>query len=352
MIDKVKIVVQGGYGGAGVVSFRREKFISSGGPDGGDGGGGGNVFIMASPEVNDLSSVKTKKKFTAGAGGQGGGQRKRGKEGQDLTILVPTGTMAFAHADKSGEKALIADLTTSGQKVLVARGGNGGLGNAHFATAVNQAPRTCSQGEPGEERHILLELRLITDMCIIGYPNSGKSSLLSIMSRARPEIADYPFTTRQPILGVIQGSKRDFIIAEIPALIEGAHSGKGLGSESLRHVERTKLLIYLLDGTSLTIIDDLSKLDEELALYRADLPGKPKIVAINKVDLPQVQARLPDIEQSLTKLRLPVFYVSAANGQGVLELTNKAMELVERASQNKEMAFPPEIMVFHPRPKR
>jgi len=343
MIDKVEVVVQGGYGGDGLISFRREKYVPFGGPDGGDGGVGGDVFIMASPDVADLSLLKREKKFTAGCGGQGGRQRKRGKEGQDLTILVPAGTMAFTKTDGSEEETLIADFTAWGQKVLVARGGNGGLGNVHFATAADQAPTTRGKGGPGEECHILLELKFVTDICIIGYPNSGKSTLLSIMSRARPKIADYPFTTRQPVLGVIQSSKRDFIVAEIPALVEGASRGKGLGSEFLRHVGRTKVVIYLLDGTSPTVVEDLSKLNEELALYKADLLRKAKIVAVNKVDLPQVQACLPDIGQSFNELGWPIFYVSAANGQGVLELTGKAMEMVERASEDKEMVLPPYV---------
>jgi GTP-binding protein len=250
------------------------------------------------------------------------------------------------------KEMLIADLTAEGQKVLVAKGGRGGLGNAHFATAVNQAPEIATEGEPGEERHIILELKLITDICIIGYPNSGKSALLSAISRAKPQIADYPFTTRQPILGAIQDNKRDFVIAEIPGIVKGAHGGKGLGNEFLRHMERTKLLIYLLDGTSLSIADDLSKLDEELALYKTDLPQKPKIVAVNKVDLPQVQARLPEIKQGLNKLDVPGYLISAVSGQGVMELACKAMEMVERASQDAKVILPPQIAVFHPKPKK
>ena len=280
MIYKREIVVTGGAGGDGCVSFRREKYIPFGGPDGGDGGDGGRVVVMASPNIVDLSWMGRKKEFVAGNGCRGGSGRKRGKKGEDLAVSVPVGTIVFTRLE-SGAEILLADLRTLGQKVLVAKGGRGGLGNARFATAVNQAPEIASKGKSGEERHIVLELKLITDICIVGHPNSGKSTLLSAISRAKPEIADYPFTTRQPILGVMSGDRRDFIVAEIPGLVEGAHLGKGLGNEFLRHAERTKLVIYLLDGSSPTVIDDLNTLDKEIALYK-DLSHKPKIVVVNK----------------------------------------------------------------------
>jgi GTP-binding protein len=351
MIYKREFIVLGGGGGDGCVSFRREKYIPFGGPDGGDGGDGGNVVIMASASVLDLGLMGQKKKFVAENGHRGGGWRKHGKKGEDLIISVPVGTMVFTKSD-SGKEILLADLRTPKQKVLVAKGGRGGLGNARFATAVNQAPEIASKGESGEERFIILELKLITDICILGHPNSGKSTLLSAVSRAKPEIADYPFTTRQPILGVIPGDRRDFIVAEIPGLIAGAHLGRGLGSEFLRHVERTKLLIYLLDGSSSTIIDDLSQLYKEIALYKDDLSQKPKIVAVNKVDLPQVQARLPEVKQSFAKLGVPVFYISAVSGQAVLELTRKAMEMVVQASQEEEIISQPQIAIFRPKPRK
>jgi len=351
MIYKKEIIAVGGCGGDGCVSFRREKYIPFGGPDGGDGGDGGDVVIVASPSVIDLGLMRQRKKFVAQNGRRGGGWRKHGKKGEDLTILVPVGTMVFTKAD-SGKEILLADLSTPKQKVLVAKGGRGGLGNARFATAVNQAPEIASKGESGEERYIILELKLITDICIIGHPNSGKSTLLSAISRAKAEIADYPFTTRQPILGVIPGDRRDFIIAEIPGLVEDAHLGRGLGNEFLRHVKRTKLLIYLLDGSSPTIIDDLSQLDKEIALYKDDLSQKPKIVAVNKVDLPQVQARLPEVKQNFAKLGAPVFYISAVSGQAVLELTKKAMEMVVQASQDEEIISQPQIAIFRPKPRK
>jgi GTP-binding protein len=350
MIYRKVVVVRGGSGGGGCVSFRREKYVPFGGPDGGDGGYGGDVVIIASPNMVDLGLMRRKKEFVAGNGRGGSGWQKRGKKGEDLTISVPVGTMVFTKAD-SGEEIFLADLTTSGQQVLVAKGGRGGLGNARFATAVNQAPEIASKGEPGEERHIVLEVKLITDICIVGHPNSGKSTLLSAISRARPEIADYPFTTRQPILGVIPDDRRDFIVAEIPSLVEGAYLGKGLGNEFLRHAERTKLLIYLLDGSSPTIIDDPGILDKEIALYKG-LERKPKIVAVNKIDLPDVQARLPEVKQHFAEIRVPVFYVSAVSGQAVLELVRKAKEIVDQASQEEGIISQAHIKVFHPKPRK
>ncbi len=350
MIHKKEFMVRGGCGGDGCVSFRREKYVPFGGPDGGDGGDGGDVIVAVSPNVVGLSSMQWQKEFMAEDGRRGGGGRKRGKNGEDLVISVPVGTTVFTKAD-SGEEILLADLSTPGHKVLVAKGGRGGLGNARFATAVNQAPEIASKGKSGEERHIVLELKLITDICIVGHPNSGKSTLLAAISKAKPEIADYPFTTRQPILGVMPDDRRDFVVAEIPGLVEGAHLGKGLGNEFLRHAERTRLLIYLLDGSSPTVIDDLSTLEKEIALYKG-LAHKPKIVAVNKIDLPEVQARLPEVKRCFAKLGVPVFYISAVSGQAVLELVRKAMEMVDQASQDEERISQAQITVFRPKPRQ
>jgi len=350
MVYKREVIIEGGCGGDGCVSFRREKHVPFGGPDGGDGGAGGNVIIVSDPNLVDLSLLGRRKEFVAENGRRGGGWRKHGKKGEDLAISVPVGTMVFTKADSGGE-ILLADLMTPGQKVLVAKGGRGGLGNTHFATAVNQAPEIASKGAPGEKRYIILEVKLVTDICIVGHPNSGKSALLSAISRAKPEIADYPFTTRQPILGVMPGDRRDFVVAEIPGLVEGAHLGKGLGNEFLGHVERTKLLIYLLDGSSPTVVDDLSTLDKEIALYQG-LAHKPKIVVVNKVDLPEVQARLPEVKQYFTRLAVPVFYISAVSGQAVLELTRKVMEMVDQASRDEEMISQAQIAVFRPKPRK
>lgn len=340
----------GGHGGDGCVSFRREKHAPFGGPDGGDGGNGGDVVITCNSNLTDLSGLGRRKEFAAEDGRRGEGSRKRGKKGEGLVISVPVGTVVSA-AGPSGAEMLLADLRAPGQRVLVAKGGRGGLGNARFATAVNQAPEIAGKGDSGEKRHIILEAKLITDICIVGPPNSGKSTLLSAISRAKPEIAGYLFTTRQPILGVVPGDRRDFVVAEIPGLVEGAHSGKGLGNEFLRHAERTKLLIYLLDGSSPTVVGDLDTLDKEIAMYK-DLSHKAKIVAVNKVDLPEVQASLPAIKRHFAKVGVPVFYISAVSGQAVLELTRKAMEMVEQASRGEEMVSQAQIAVFRPKPRK
>lgn len=350
MVYKKAIMIIGGCGGDGCVSFRREKHVPFGGPDGGDGGGGGNVAITCASNLVDLSLLGRRKEFAAEAGRRGEGSRRRGRKGEDLIISVPVGTMVFA-GDISGQETFLVDLRVPGQRVLAAKGGRGGWGNARFATAVNQAPEVAGKGGSGEKRYVILEVKLITDICIVGPPNSGKSSLLSAISRAKPEIAGYPFTTRQPILGVMPGDRRDFIVAEIPGLVEGAHSGKGLGNDFLRHVERTKLLIYLLDGSSPSVVDDLATLDGEIALYK-DLSHKAKIVAVNKVDLPEVQGRLPPIKQHFTKFGVPVFYISARSGQAVLELTRKAMDMVEQASRDEEMVPKAQIAIFRPKPRK
>jgi len=375
MIDSVGIIVEGGSGGGGLVSFRREKYVPFGGPDGGDGGCGGDVIMEASPSVADLSLLARKKRFKAGNGEQGRNWRKHGRKGDDLIIMIPMGTSVFTN-DGKGNEIHLTDLNIGGERLLVARGGRGGLGNVHFATSVNQAPETASKGEVGEMRDIILELKFITDICIMGCTNSGKSTLLSAMSRAKPEIADYPFTTRQPVLGVIQGDRRDFVIAEIPGLVEGAHGGKGLGNRFLRHVERARLLIYLLDGTSPMIVSDLGTLIEEMCLYKSTLCQKPAIVAVNKVDLTQVLVRLPELRQALSKIyepgwekknskevqtrnysayelisEAPVFYVSAVTRKGVLELTGKVMEMVEQADLEEETTPQAKMVTFRPKPR-
>jgi GTP-binding protein len=350
MIYEKEISVRGGFGGDGCVSFRREKYVPFGGPDGGDGGRGGSVFITADPKLFDLRPLGRRKDFAAENGRPGGGWRKHGKNGEDLIISVPVGTIVLSK-NESGKETLVADLRSGGQRVLVARGGKGGLGNVHFATAVNQTPEIASKGRPGEKRNIIVEVKLITDICIIGPPSSGKSTLLSAISRAKPEVADYPFTTRYPILGVVRGDKRDFIVAEIPGLVQDAHLGKGLGNAFLRHAERTRLLIYLLDGSSPTVVDDFKTVDREIALYKG-LSNKPKIVAVNKVDLGEVQARLRALKQYFTKLAVPVSYISAASGEAVLELTRKAMEMVEQASPDEEAVAQGQIAIFRPKPKK
>ncbi len=350
MIYKKGIRVVGGRGGDGCVSFRREKYVPFGGPDGGDGGVGGDVVIVCDPNLPDLSRLGRRKEFAAGDGRRGERSRKRGRKGKDLDIPVPVGTMVFAGATPEQE-VLLEDLKTPGQRILVARGGRGGFGNARFATAVNQAPKIAGKGESGEQRDITLEVKLVTDICIVGPPNSGKSTLLAAISKAKPEIADYPFTTRQPTLGVTPGGSRDFIVAEIPGLVEGAHSGRGLGNDFLRHAERTKLLILLLDGSSSTVLHDLDTLDREIALYK-DLSHKARIVAVNKVDLAEVRACLPAMRRDFASIGVAAFYVSAVSGEAVLELTRKATEMVEQTNREEEMIDRPQIAVFRPKPRK
>jgi GTP-binding protein len=350
MIYKKGIRIAGGRGGDGCASFWREKYVPFGGPDGGDGGVGGDVVIVCDPNLPDLSRLGRREEFAAGDGHRGERSRKRGRKGKDLDIAVPVGTIVFSGA-ASEQEALLGDLKTPGQRILAAKGGRGGLGNARFATAVNQAPKIAGKGESGEQRNIMLEVKLVTDVCIVGPPNSGKSTLLAAVSKAKPEIADYPFTTRQPTLGVMPGGSRDFIVAEIPGLVEGANSGKGLGNDFLRHAERTKLLILLLDGSSSTVLHDLDILYREIALYK-DLSSKARIVAVNKVDLAEVRARLPAVRRGFARVGVAIFYISAVSGEAVLELTRKVTEMVEQTNREEEMIDRPQIAVFRPKPRK
>ena len=273
-----------------------------------------------------------------------------GKRGEDLQVKVPLGTLVRRKGE-DGSEILVADVVEHGQQELVAKGGRGGFGNAHFATSTNQAPRIAEEGEPGEETWLLLDLKLIADAGIVGYPNSGKSTLLRKVSQAKPKVADYPFTTLEPVLGVVELGYRSFVLADIPGLIEGAHRGLGLGFDFLRHIERTKVLIHLVDGSSETPLSDMRKVGEELVAYEAALKDKPRIVAVNKVDLPEVRERLPQLRLEFKGLGVPLYFISAATGEGVEELMKKTLELVSQAdsapSAKKEEA---EFKVFRPRP--
>lgn len=315
MIDTVEIYIKAGDGGDGAVSFRREKYVPRGGPDGGDGGPGGSVFLIANPNLSTLRQFQHQKRFRASRGGNGARNNRHGKKGEDLFIEVPAGTIVYRK--NAGEKELIADLSQAGQQVLVAQGGRGGKGNARFATSTNQAPRIAQKGESGEEGWLVLDLKLLADVGIIGYPNVGKSTLLAAASAARPEIGSYPFTTTEPNLGVVEVGYRTFVMADIPGLIEGAHEGRGLGHDFLRHIERTKVLVHLLDGESRSPREDWQKVNEELALFNPSLKEKPQIVAVNKIDLPTVKERLPGLKKELEALKTPVFFVSALTGEGV-----------------------------------
>lgn len=341
--DEAKIYVKGGDGGNGCVSFRREKFVPFGGPDGGDGGRGGHVYLVVDPHLNTLVNFRKKVHFKAGRGQHGRGKNQTGKSGEDLYIPVPPGTVV--RDAETGE--VIADLVEPGQKVLVARGGRGGRGNAAFATPTNQAPRFAEKGEPGQERWLLLELKLIADAGIVGVPNAGKSTLLASVSAARPKIAPYPFTTLEPNLGVVSVDDYDFVLADIPGLIEGAHRGAGLGHKFLRHIERTRLLIHLLDGLSPHPLRDFEAINRELALFSERLAAKPQIVALNKMDIPQVRELWPEVRRAMQERGFEVYAISAATGEGVQEL----MRAVARRLRElpKEWPVPEEPVPEKPR---
>jgi GTP-binding protein len=338
--DEAKIYVKGGDGGNGCVSFRREKYVPFGGPNGGNGSKGGDVCLVVEPHLNTLINFKKRSHFKAQRGGHGRGKNQTGKQGQDLAIAVPPGTVAY-DAD-TGQ--LLADLTRPGQRALVARGGRGGRGNAAFVTPTNQAPRLAEKGEPGEERWLRLELKLIADVGIVGVPNAGKSTLLAAVSAARPKIADYPFTTLEPNLGVVTVYDRDFVLADIPGLIEGAHVGAGLGHQFLRHVERTRLLIHLLDGASADPLGDFKKINEELGLFDPQLARKPQVVVLNKMDLPQTQELWPRIRREMKKLELEAMSISAVTGQGVPTLLQRVVYLLD--SLPREEPVIEEVKVF------
>jgi GTP-binding protein len=330
-VDEVDIHVAAGDGGRGALSFRREKFVPRGGPDGGDGGSGGSVYIVATPRKNTLIDFRYHPEFEAHRGAHGQGSNRTGQDGDDLTIDVPVGTLVFArdpdeggHPDDEQALRLLADLTEAGQRVLVAKGGRGGRGNARFTTSTNRAPRRTEPGEPGQERFVRLQLKLLADVGLVGFPNAGKSTLIARISAARPKIADYPFTTLTPNLGVVKLSdERSFVVADVPGLIAGAHAGQGLGDRFLRHIERTLLLVHLVDVSSASgrdPVDDFEVILEELRLFDAKVAAKPQIVAANKVDALDDPSRLERLEARVRQRRLPFYRISGVTGEGVSEL--------------------------------
>ncbi|MCX7671387.1 MAG: GTPase ObgE [Anaerolineae bacterium] len=323
--DEAKIYVKAGDGGNGVVAFRREAHVPRGGPSGGNGGKGGDVYLEADPQQNTLIQFSQQVHFRAANGAHGRGKNQTGAQGADLIIRVPIGTVAYDAA--TGEP--LADLVAPGQRALVARGGRGGRGNAAFKSPTNQAPRIAENGEPGEERWLRLELKLLADVGIVGVPNAGKSTLLARVSAARPKIADYPFTTLEPNLGVVVVDNRDFVMADIPGLIEGAHAGAGLGHAFLRHVERTRVLIHLLNGVSPDPIGDYEAINEELRLFDPALAVKPQIVVLNKLDLPEVRAAWPTLAAGLAARGVSEpLAISAATGEGVPDLLRRVAVLL------------------------
>lgn len=335
MIDRAKIYVEGGKGGDGVISFRKEKYVPRGGPDGGDGGKGGDVILVVDPSLSTLLDFQYKKHFKAGDGKPGGSNNKKGKDGEDVIIRVPPGTVV--RDAQSGR--VMADLVDPGERFVVAKGGKGGYGNAHFKSPTNQAPRIAEKGEKGEARWVLLELKVIADVGIIGMPNVGKSTLISRLSNAKPKIADYPFTTLSPVLGVmeVEGAKK-VVLADIPGLIEGAHLGRGLGTDFLRHIERTKLLLHVVDLSFPLdkIIENFDKILEELKLYSPKLILKPQIVVGNKLDLVEEEDRVRKLRDILEGKGYPFVAVSALEGQGLDSLKDLILRLA--------MSLPHEIL--------
>jgi GTP-binding protein len=314
--DEAKIYVKAGDGGNGAVAFRREKFVPRGGPAGGNGGQGGNVIFEVDPQLNTLVHFKNKVHFKAGRGAHGKGKNQTGARGDDAFVFVPPGTLVRDAATDD----LLGDLTEPNQRVIVARGGRGGRGNASFATSTRQAPRLAERGAPGEELWLRLELKLLADVGLIGMPNAGKSTLLAAVSAARPKIADYPFTTLQPNLGVVTINEYDFVLADLPGLIEGAHTGVGLGHQFLRHVERTRLLVHVLDGADDDPLGHFDQINQELRLFKTTLAERPQIVVLNKMDLPDARDRWHKVQAAIHTRGLPAYAISAATGEGVREL--------------------------------
>lgn len=323
--DEARIYVQAGDGGDGCVAFRREKYVPYGGPAGGDGGRGGSVILFVDPHLNTLYRFNKRSHFRAGRGEHGRGKNQHGASGDDLRISVPPGTVVY----DADQERLLGDLTTPGQELVVARGGRGGRGNARFATSTNQAPRIAEHGEAGEARWLRLELKLLADVGLVGMPNAGKSTLLAAVTAARPKIAPYPFTTLQPNLGVVVlDQETEFVLADIPGLIAGASEGKGLGHEFLRHIERTRVLIHLLDGLSANPLADFEVIKGELAAFGHGLDRKPQLVVFNKMDQQQARERWPALQQALDAQGYPTMAISALTREGTRELLYRVHQML------------------------
>lgn len=337
--DKAKIYIKAGNGGNGAISWRREKYIPAGGPDGGDGGNGGNVIFRVDTGMTTLMDFRYKRKYQAGTGMDGAGKRCRGKSGEDIIIDVPQGTVVR----DAGSNLIIADMSVPGEEKIIAKGGSGGWGNSHFATAVRQAPNFAKNGLPGEEREVILELKLLADVGLVGFPNVGKSTLLSMTTKAQPKIANYHFTTLEPNLGVVDlGDRRSFVMADIPGIIEGASEGVGLGHEFLRHIERTRLLLHVVDVSGTEGRDPISDFDiinNELAEYDLELESRPQIIVANKTDIVVDEQAYQSFIEEMKKRGLEVFEISAATGKGVRELMMKTYE---------ELSKLPPIITFEP----
>jgi GTP-binding protein len=340
--DEVRIYVKGGDGGDGAVAFRREKYVPYGGPAGGDGGKGGDVLLYVDTHLNTLYRFSKRRHFKAPRGEHGRGKNQHGAGGGDLRVAVAPGTVVY----EDETRALLGDLTEAGQELVVAQGGRGGRGNARFATSTNQAPRIAEHGEPGQEHWLRLELRLLADVGLVGVPNAGKSTLLAAVTAARPKIAPYPFTTLQPNLGVVVlDPQTEFVLADIPGLIEGASEGKGLGHEFLRHIQRTRVLIHLLDGLSPDPLADFAAINGELDAFGHGLTEKPQIVVLNKMDEPAVRERWPEIQAALKAQGYPAMAISALAREGARELLYRAAQVLAELPEETPSR---ELPVFRP----
>jgi GTP-binding protein len=341
-VDEAEIHVAAGHGGRGAMSFRREKFVPRGGPNGGDGGLGGSVYLAANPNLNTLLNFRFQKSFEAGRGQHGEGSNRTGKSGDDITLEVPVGTVVF-EKQPDGGFAQIVDMTHEAERVLIAKGGLGGRGNAQFATSTNRAPRRAEPGLPGEQKILRLQLKLLADVGLVGFPNAGKSTMISRISAAKPKIADYPFTTLAPNLGVVSLSDdRTFVVADVPGLIEGAHAGHGLGHRFLSHLERTKVLVHLVDvssGSARDPVEDFDVITRELQLFPGRdasgerLQDKPVIVAANKIDALDEPARLERLRAHLQRAGIPLYAVSAATGEGLPALVEAMWQQIAAHAQ-------------------
>ncbi len=333
-LDQARVYVRSGNGGAGALSFRREKFIEFGGPDGGDGGRGGDVVVEVVDGLNTLIDFRYQQHFKAKTGGHGMGKNRAGARGADAVLRVPAGTQVF---EEDGE-TLIADLTEVGQRVVIARGGNGGFGNAHFKSSTNRAPRRANPGQEGEERTIWLRLKLIADAGLVGLPNAGKSTFLATVSAAKPKIADYPFTTLDPGLGVVAIDGREFVLADIPGLIEGAHEGAGLGDRFLGHIERCRVLLHLVDATGEHAGKAYKMVRRELEAYGAGLAEKPEIVALSKIDAADAKTLKAQSERLRRTAKRKPLFLSAATGAGVTEALRAVTAVMDETKANKTQA--------------
>lgn len=336
-IDEVIITVKAGDGGNGCLAFRREKFVPRGGPSGGDGGHGGNVIMEASPHHNTLLHFRFNPEHNAERGRHGEGSNRTGRNGHDVTLPVPVGTIVYNA--ETGEQ--LADFTANAQRQVIAQGGRGGRGNARFATATHQAPTEHEEGKPGNLLKLRLELKLLADVALVGFPNAGKSTLISRLSAARPKIADYPFTTLEPNLGVVQAGEHTFVLADIPGLIEGAHEGHGLGDRFLRHVERTRLLVHLVDTSDYTGREpghDFDVIMTELRNFRPDLLDKPMVVVASKTDACQQPERIAEVEEKAREHSLPFFAISSATGAGIESLRFAMSERVQEEAAKATIA--------------